>query len=128
MTNAAVAHSLPPASARGDHAGVVPGTPDIWVFVLFECVIFSSYFIIYMLYRMHNPALFLESQAQLNPGFGVANTLILLTSSWLIARCVQSARELRYDAATRQALLTILLGVLFVGTKAFEWSLKVAQG
>jgi hypothetical protein len=68
----------------------------MWVFVLFEGCIFASYFIIYMLYRMRNPLLFLHSQAKLSQGFGAANTLILLTSSWLIARCVQSSREHDY--------------------------------
>jgi nitric oxide reductase NorE protein len=109
-------------------AGVVLGQPDIWALVLFECLVFASYFIIYMLYRMHSPELFLRSQKHLNLNLGVANTLILLTSSWLIARCVQSAREKKFEVALRQVGLTLLLGALFVASKMIEWSTKVREG
>jgi nitric oxide reductase NorE protein len=106
----------------------VLGQVDMWVFVLFEGCIFASYFIFYLLYRMHDPQLFLRSQAQLNPDFGVANTLILLTSSWLIARGVQLARAQKYASAIRQVLLTVLCGVVFVASKVFEWSIEIRKG
>lgn len=135
MTDAAVAESRLPETSEQDWtvskhqgAGVVLGQTDMWAFVLFECLIFASYFIIYMLYRMHSPELFLQSQEHLNQEFGVANTLILLTSSWLIARCVQSAREKKYQIALKQVFLTLLCGVLFVASKMIEWSMKVREG
>src|SRR5579864_7946546 len=106
----------------------VLGQVDMWIFVLFEGCIFASYFIFYMLYRMHDPQLFLRSQLQLDPNFGMANTLILLTSSWLIARSVQLSREQSYAAAMRYALLTLLCGVLFVAAKVLEWSVEVHRG
>jgi nitric oxide reductase NorE protein len=106
----------------------VLGQPDMWVFVLLEALIFSSYFIIYMIYRVQQPELYLRSQERLNPAFGVLNTLILLISSWFMAQCVSSAREKRYDRALKQVLLTGFCGLLFVGSKVFEWSQKVRQG
>jgi len=106
----------------------VPGQPDMWVFVLFEGLTFGAYFIVYMLYRMGNPELFLRSQERLNPDFGVANTLILLTSSWFMARCVRAARHADYRAALVNVSLTVFCGLLFVGAKVLEWSLKVHQG
>ena len=114
--------------ARHPGAGVVLGEPDMWAFVLFECLIFASYFIIYMLYRMADPELFLQSQEHLNQDLGVANTLILLTSSWLMARCVQAAREKKFEIATRQVVLTLVCGVAFVALKVTEWSMKVREG
>ena len=116
------------AAGERQGAGVVLGQPDMWAFVLFECLVFSSYFIIYMLYRMHSPELFLRSQEHLNQNFGVANTLILLTSSWLIARCVQSARAAKYDTALKQVFLTLFCGIAFVTSKMIEWSTKVREG
>jgi nitric oxide reductase NorE protein len=107
---------------------VVPGQPDMWVFVLFEGLTFGAYFVVYMLYRMGNPDLFLRSQARLNPEFGVANTLVLLTSSWFMARCVRSARRADYRAALVNVSLTAVCGLLFVGSKIFEWSIKIHQG
>jgi nitric oxide reductase NorE protein len=107
---------------------VVLGQPDMWAFVLFECLVFASYFIIYMLYRMHQPELFLRSQQHLSQNFGVANTLILLTSSFFMARCVQSAREEKYEIALRQVVLTLLCGISFVASKTIEWWLKIREG
>src|SRR5262245_45504271 len=103
MTSAAVAETRPETRVGARRReGLVIGQPDMWAVLLFEYVFFSSYFIIYMLYRMRTPKLFLRSQEHLNQHLGFANTIILLTSSWLIARCVQSARDERYEVALRQ--------------------------
>ncbi len=106
----------------------VPGQIDIWYFVFVEVIVFSSYFIAYMFYRGQDPALFLHAQEQLSQNFGVVNTVILLISSWLIARAVQAAREQRLPAAVTQAWMTIACGVLFIASKAIEWSLKIDAG
>lgn len=106
----------------------VPGQIDIWYFVLIEAVIFSSYFITYMVYRIWNSEVFLQSQAQLSQNFGALNTVILLVSSWFIARAVQAAREQKYKAAENLVLMTIACGVLFITSKLFEWTAKIHQG
>jgi nitric oxide reductase NorE protein len=106
----------------------VPGQPDMWIFVLVEALIFSSYFIVYMVRRALHPALFLASQQRLSQGYGVANTLILLLSSWLMARCVQAAREKRFEAAQAQLALVGSCGLLFLGLKLLEWAGKIGEG
>src|ERR1700751_3971896 len=89
----------------------VPGQPDMWAFVLFETLVFTAYFGFYLFYRTQNPDLFLRSQAQLDLRFGVFNTLVLLLSSWSVARCVQSARAGAYRPALRDAFLTAFFGL-----------------
>src|SRR5262249_56877059 len=74
-------------------ARVVPGQPDMWVFVLFEALVFTAYFGVYIIRRTQSPDLFLQSQAHLDLRVGVFNTLLLLASSWSVARCVHAARE-----------------------------------
>jgi nitric oxide reductase NorE protein len=108
--------------------GYIPGQPDMWAFVIFEALIFSSYFVVYMICRVQDPALFLRSQERLSQGFGMANTLILLVSSWLMAGCVRSSRQKMYGAALKQVGLACLCGLIFVGSKLFEWSQKVSEG
>ena len=105
-----------------------PGQPDMWVLVMVEALTFSAYFVVYVIWRMRSPELFLQSQAYLSRELGVADTLILLTSSWSIARCVQRARAGEYRGALVSVGLTILLGVLFAGAKLYEWTLKVRSG
>ena len=79
--------SAPPARP----ARFVPGQPDMWAFVLFEALVFTGYFGVYMVRRTQSPELFLGSQAQLDLRVGVLNTLVLLVSSWSMARVMRSA-------------------------------------
>ena len=127
MSNVSAVGSIEPSddhitSPRAPGEGIVPGQPDMWVFVLFEGLTFGSYFVVYMLYRMGHSELFLRSQESLRQSFGVLNTLLLLTSSWFMARCVQAARRQAYNIALREVLLTALCGGAFVASKIVEWS------
>lgn len=106
----------------------VPGQPDMWAFVLFESFVFTSYFTVYIICRTQSPQLFLQSQSELSLRVGVLNTLVLLVSSWSVARCVQSARERAYSAALRHALVTAFFGLVFLVTKVFEWTTEISKG
>ena len=108
--------------------GSVPGQPDMWVFVLFEALVFTAYFTVYVVSRTRNPTLFLESQAHLSLRIGVFNTLVLLASSWSVARCVQAARERSFRAALTNAFLTLAFGFAFLVSKVLEWAAEIAQG
>src|SRR6478735_9539615 len=83
----------------------VPGQPDMWMFVLFESLLFTGYFSVYLVSRTQNESLYLQSQTDLDLRNGVFNTIALLLSSWAIARCVQAAREGAYRDALRDAFL-----------------------
>lgn len=109
-------------------ARFVPGQPDMWVFVLFETLVFAAYFSFYLFYRARSPELFLHSQAQLDLRIGVFNTLILLLSSWSVARCVQSSRVGAYRAAMRDVFITAAFAAVFLFFKVFEWVRLVRTG
>jgi nitric oxide reductase NorE protein len=109
-------------------ARFVPGQPDMWAFVLFEALLFTGYFTVYMVCRTRNPELYLQSQAQLDLRIGVFNTLVLLISSWCVARCVQSAREGTFRSALTNAFLTMLFGFVFLGSKVSEWAIEIQKG
>jgi nitric oxide reductase NorE protein len=109
-------------------AKFVPGQPDMWAFVLFETLVFTAYFGFYLFYRGQSPELFLRSQAQLDLRIGVFNTLVLLLSSWSVARCVQSARAGAYRPALTDALLTAFFGLVFLVSKVFEWARQIRMG
>jgi nitric oxide reductase NorE protein len=124
-------HGAESRSAADDAArarGHVPGQPDMWAFVLFEALVFTGYFVVYMIRRTQSPELFLQSQAQLDLRIGAFNTIVLLTSSWSVARCVQSAREGAYRPALTNAFLTMLFGFAFLVSKVFEWAQEIHKG
>ncbi len=106
----------------------MPGQPDMWAFVLFETLVFTGYFGFYLFYRARSPELFLHAQAHLDLRVGVVNTLVLLLSSWSVARCVQSARAGAYRAARREAFITAAFAAVFLFFKVFEWVRLVRMG
>ncbi|HEY1445006.1 MAG TPA: cytochrome c oxidase subunit 3 [Acidimicrobiales bacterium] len=114
---------LPPKDAQH-----VPGQPDMWVFVLFESLVFTSYFCVYLYTRTQHEGAFLRSQSHLLLWLGVLDTVVLLTSSWTMARCVQHARAGRYALATRDAWLTAGLGLVFLVLKIVEWVRLIRMG
>lgn len=109
-------------------ARFVPGQPDMWAFVLFETLVFTGYFGIYLFYRARSPELFLHSQAHLDLRIGVFNTLVLLLSSWSVARCVQSSRAGAHSAALRDVYITATCAAIFLFFKVFEWVRLVGSG
>jgi nitric oxide reductase NorE protein len=106
----------------------VPGQPDMWLFVLFEALLFTGYFSVYLVSRTQNQDLYLQSQADLDLRIGIVNTIVLLSSSWAIARCVRAAREGVYPAALRYAYLTVGFGAVFVISKVLEWIHEIGMG
>ena len=120
--------TAPPPADGSPTTDRLPGDGAMWVMVLGDLIIFGSYFLIFMVHRAMAPEEFLEAQQHLNLTIGVANTLVLLTSSWFIARSVQAARAGDHDGALRLTYLGGACGVLFILIKAYEWSSKVAAG
>jgi nitric oxide reductase NorE protein len=106
----------------------VPGQPDMWVFVIFESLVFTAYFGVYLYYRARHEAAFLAAQSHLELWLGVLATIALLTSSWSIARCVQMARAGQHRVAMRDAYLTAGFGVVFLGLKIADWVHQIDLG
>src|SRR5690349_15371536 len=122
MTNVAGAD---PVRVEDKTAKFVPGQPDMWMFVLFETLLFTGYFSVYLVSRTQDRQLYLQSQVDLDLRIGVFNTIALLLSSWAIARCVQAARAGVYRSAMRNAYLTITFGLVFLVSKILEWITEI---
>jgi nitric oxide reductase NorE protein len=123
-----VARAEQPAAGTEKPARHIPGQPDMWVLVLFETLIFTAYFAVYLFHRSANSGLFLRSQGYLNPWLGTLDTVLLLTSSMFVLRCVQAARAGAVRTAITNAYLTAALGVAFLISKITEWILLVHDG
>ncbi len=126
MTNVAKADSVPQDVEQP--AKFVPGQPDMWMFVLFETLLFTGYFSVYLVSRTQDRELYLQSQADLDLRIGVFNTIALLLSSWAIARCVQAARAGAYRSAMLNAYLTVSFGLVFLVSKIGEWIYEIRMG
>jgi nitric oxide reductase NorE protein len=78
--------------------------------------------------RSANQQVFLESRHHLNHTLALLNTLVLLTSSLLVALCVQATRAGDYRVASKFLSAGGACGVVFLLAKAYEWYTKLRQG
>src|SRR3974390_114891 len=95
----------------------IPGGRDIWFFVLFESLVFTSYLCVYLYSRTQHEQAFLQAQRALSLPLGVLATIVMLTSSWTIALCAGYARAGQDRRARRLALTTVVLGMAFFALK-----------
>ena len=100
----------------------------MWLFLVTEILLFGGLFLAYSYMRARYPQEFHHAGMQLNATIGVANTFILLTSSLTLALGIvatQRGEELR---ARLLVGATILLGLIFLINKSFEWAAKIHHG
>lgn len=101
------------------------GDAGLWFFITADTMAFGLFFLLFTLGRMAQPELYSASAQQLSVGLGVINTLILLTSGWLMALAVEAAREGVRARVLRHLVLAMLVGMGFAITKVFEYHTKI---
>lgn len=122
MTSDTIPHEKRAAS------GHIPGESSMWFFVIGDLLIFGVYFVTYMYFRGQNEALFLQSQQHMNQAIGIANTIVLLTSSLFVALGTETARKGNSGEAFRLMGIAVALGAMFPVLKAVEWIPKISAG
>lgn len=104
------------------------GDEGVWFFISADISMFALFFLLFMVERYKAAALFEQSRRLLDPALGVLNTLILLSSSWLVALAVHSARAGQREAVRRYLTLGMLVGAGFAVTKIYEYWHKISSG
>lgn len=100
----------------------------LWVFLASEVLLFAALFALFASYRAHYPHAFREAVLHNTKVLGSVNTLVLLTSSTLVACGVHALRSGRRRLATRLVAATMTLGVAFLGIKLTEYGRHFAEG
>jgi nitric oxide reductase NorE protein len=116
------------ALSRGEDDTRLGADFNMWVFVLGDLFIFAVYFFVFMVHRFHDADGFRASQEHLNLAIGTVNTIVLLTSSQLVARAVHAARRGDQDGAARLIRQGMGLGVAFTVLKVTEWLIEIGNG
>jgi len=96
----------------------------MWLFIAQEIMFFGGLFLIYTVYRSLNPHAFAEASAQLAWQLGAINTVVLIGSSLTMAMAVHAAALGRRKAIAGWLVLTIVLGLVFLGVKVKEYADK----
>ena len=112
------------------------GKAMMWIFLLSDTFIFSSFLVGYMNVRISSSIPWPNPSEVFALSFGGAPipliliaimTFILITSSGTMAMAVNMGYQRRKEAAANLMLITALFGAMFVGMQAFEWTKLIVE-
>lgn len=99
----------------------------IWIFVGIDLIIFSLFFVVFLVEKANSYQLFDASRQQLDSTIGFTNTLFLLTSSWMLLLAIKYLDSSKV-LAKKFLAGSIVFGALFVVLKLFEYYQKISIG
>lgn len=114
-----------PPIVVGQH---IPGNKGIWVGISCEFVEFLVLFAVYFISRAHFPEAFHEGAQHLNTFAGTAITLLMITSSFAIARSVNAIRLDNRRAALIWLSLGLIIALGYPVAKVLEIQWNLAHG
>ncbi|MBI5504397.1 MAG: cytochrome c oxidase subunit 3 family protein [Deltaproteobacteria bacterium] len=100
----------------------------MWVFLVTEIMFFGGLLTAYVVYRTAYPEVFATASHHLNVYLGTFNTIVLIGSSLTMAMAVHSARLNQRQKLAVYLILTMILGSVFLGVKAYEYTHKWHEG
>jgi len=105
----------------------VPGEAGLWALIGPDVVLFSMLFITFLVYRRDEPGAFAGSAALLDRNLGLIATLLLLSSSLMVAIAVHRVEDGR-SGARAHLMAAMGCGVGFVALKVTEYTLHIRAG
>ncbi|MEE8325851.1 MAG: cytochrome c oxidase subunit 3, partial [candidate division NC10 bacterium] len=107
--------------------GIPSGRLGVWWFLASEIILFGGLIGTFILFRHGNPE-WVAAAEHLSLTIGTINTFVLLTSSLTIVMAFAAVDKGDSRRMRTWLFLTILLGFVFLGIKAFEWSTEIGAG
>lgn len=111
-----------------DHYDAEASKIGMWLFIFTELLLFGVLFVIYSVYRYINHDAFHLAAEELDTFIGAVNTVILLVSSMTIAMSTTSLQKKNKTLTLVLTGITVILGVVFLVNKYFEWGAKFDHG
>ncbi len=103
-------------------------TLGMWAFLVQEILFFGGLFAGYIVYRNWYPEAFHLGSEHLDVFLGTVNTAVLICSSLTMAMAVHWAQKGDKNKIITFLVLTFILGAVFLGIKAVEYSHKFHAG
>ena len=110
------------------HRDYIGSKIGMWLFLFTEILLFGGMFLIYSVYRSVHPYDFHNAARELSLIIGTINTLVLLTSSLTMALSISAIQKGNKKLSIIFLILTIILGIIFLVNKYFEWDAKFQHG
>lgn len=96
----------------------------MWLFLVTEIMFFGGMFCAYLIYRVNHFNAFAAGSQTLDIKLGAFNTAVLLVSSLTVVLAVNAAQRGKRQQLVAYLLVTVLLGLTFLGVKAIEYNEK----
>ncbi len=106
----------------------IPGNIAVWILIYAELTEFGLFFAIFLIAKAANPIIFTEGPTRLHTSSGLINTLVLLTSSFFVARAIHAIKQDKLKACQHWLWLTLFAGAAYLGTKTWEYSINADNG
>jgi cytochrome c oxidase subunit 3 len=96
----------------------------MWAFLITEILFFGGLFMAYMLYRTWYHDAFVAASTSIALFWGALNTVVLIGSSLTMALAVRASQTNQRMATVNWLIITMILGVVFLGVKVIEYADK----
>lgn len=121
--------------AAGHHGGfdyqpalpIPNGKVCVWLFLSTEIMFFAGLIGAYIVLRFGAPAWPATHDVHLVELWGAINTAVLICSSITVVLALEAAKHDNASAAKGWVLLSLILGSIFLGVKAYEYSQKFSH-
>ncbi|TVR42161.1 MAG: cytochrome c oxidase subunit 3 family protein [Bacteroidia bacterium] len=100
----------------------------MWLFIFTELLLFGMLFVVYAVYRSMHPEAFRIAGEELDVALGTINTVILLISSATVAMSITAIQKGDKKRCLQLLSITLLIAVIFMVNKYFEWGAKFEYG
>lgn len=100
----------------------------MWLFIFTELFLFAGLFLVFIVYRIKFHEGFHLAAQELNVTVGTINSIILLFSGMTMGIAFQAVLRGKSKLSLVLMSITILLGIIFLVNKYFEWAIKLEHG
>lgn len=100
----------------------------MWLFIFTELFLFAGMFMVFAVYRYKYASGFHLAAQELNVTIGTINSIILLFSGMTMGMAYLAMQKGKSKIALYLLTATIVLGIIFLTNKYFEWRIKFEHG
>jgi cytochrome c oxidase subunit III len=122
------AHAHPPKLEYQPALPIPNGKLCLWLFLSTEIMFFAGLIGAYIVLRFGAPAWPSTHDVHLVEWMGAVNTAVLIASSITVVLALEAAKRNNASLAKGWIVLTLALGTVFLGVKAFEYRAKISHG
>jgi cytochrome c oxidase subunit 3 len=100
----------------------------MWLFIFTELFLFAGLFLVFTVYRVKYHEAFHLAAQELNVTIGTINSIILLFSGMTMGFAYIAIKKENSKFTLWLLSITMILGVIFLVNKYFEWIVKIHHG